>query len=276
MAPRNTLAPWQPPVLTQAFDIHRLQAGAATCLALLKPDAGHPLQTSLHAKGLLLWLTGQTMAFPLNHAASRFDAVRAPLTGLAPRLWEVRAGENALPPREVKVELLPGDNVSFHFVFPLPPGIEQLTLRAPRLPDLPTGHRQFVIIADDRGSTLTKKLLSAKDNTLEVRLGPGIGSSRAANAGPAPADAAPTAWGFIKLGVEHIWTGFDHLLFLFALLIVCRSFRSIVAIVTCFTLAHSLTLALATLEVVNLPARLVESRAGDLRLPSAGALRVQR
>lgn len=189
---------------------------------------------------------------------AEFDAVRAPLTGLAPRLWEVRAGENALAPGEVKVELLPGDNVSFHLVFPLPPGVEQLTLRAPRLQDLPTGHRQFVIIADDRGSTLTKKLLSAKDGTLEVRLGPDIGSDRAATAGPASAGAAPTAWGFIKLGVEHIWTGYDHLLFLFALLMVCRSFRSIVAIVTCFTLAHSITLALATLEVVNLPARLVE------------------
>jgi hydrogenase/urease accessory protein HupE len=65
-------------------------------------------------------------------------------------------------------------------------------------------------------------------------------------------------WAFIRLGVEHIWTGYDHLLFLFALLVVCRSFRSIVAIVSCFTLAHSLTLALATLEIVNLPSRLVE------------------
>ena len=46
--------------------------------------------------------------------------------------------------------------------------------------------------------------------------------------------------------------------FLFGLLIVCRSFRSIVTIVSCFTLAHSLTLALATLNVINLPARWVE------------------
>ena len=48
-------------------------------------------------------------------------------------------------------------------------------------------------------------------------------------------------------------------MFLFALLVVCRSFRSIVAIITCFTLAHSITLALATLEVVNLPSRFVEA-----------------
>lgn len=65
--------------------------------------------------------------------------------------------------------------------------------------------------------------------------------------------------GFVKLGVEHIWLGYDHLLFLFALLVVCRSFRSIVAIVSCFTLAHSITLALATFDVVNLPSRVVEA-----------------
>jgi hydrogenase/urease accessory protein HupE len=63
----------------------------------------------------------------------------------------------------------------------------------------------------------------------------------------------------VKLGVSHIWTGYDHLLFLFALLVVCRSFRSIVLIVSCFTLAHSITLALATLDMVNLPSRPVEA-----------------
>ena len=48
------------------------------------------------------------------------------------------------------------------------------------------------------------------------------------------------------------------MLFLFALLVVCRSFRSIVTIISCFTLAHSLTLALATLNLVNLPSRITE------------------
>ena len=186
-----------------------------------------------------------------------FEAVRPQLTALAPQLWEVRAGETVLTPRAPKAELLAGDNVSFVLVFPLPPDAEKLTLRAPRMPDLPGGHRQFVIISDARGSTITKKLLSAKDATMEVPLRGGAPAGGTV-AGSEPAGEAPTVWGFIRLGVEHIWTGYDHLLFLFALLVVCRTFRSIVAIVTCFTLAHSLTLALATLELVNLPARFVE------------------
>ncbi|MEO6034548.1 MAG: HupE/UreJ family protein, partial [Verrucomicrobiota bacterium] len=63
---------------------------------------------------------------------------------------------------------------------------------------------------------------------------------------------------FFLLGVHHIWTGYDHLLFLFALLIVCDSFASIGKIVTCFTLAHSLTLALATLNIVQIRSSVIE------------------
>lgn len=86
---------------------------------------------------------------------------------------------------------------------------------------------------------------------------------------------------FIWQGVLHIWIGIDHVLFLIALLLTAvlerrrdeasgrtswqpvADFRSafwkIVAIVTTFTVAHSITLALAALDVISLPSRLVES-----------------
>jgi len=64
--------------------------------------------------------------------------------------------------------------------------------------------------------------------------------------------------GYARLGVEHILTGIDHLLFLLGLLVACRRFRTVAAIVTCFTVAHSVTLALAALGVVTLPSRVVE------------------
>jgi hydrogenase/urease accessory protein HupE len=60
------------------------------------------------------------------------------------------------------------------------------------------------------------------------------------------------------LGVEHILSGYDHLLFLFALLIVAASFWNTVTVVTAFTVSHSLTLALAWFGFITLPARLVE------------------
>lgn len=189
---------------------------------------------------------------------TEFEMIRAQLLAVAPQLWDVREGDRVLTPRDARVELLPGDNVSFHLVFPRGPRGSTLTLRATKLPDLPTGHRQFVVVSDERGSVITKKLLKAQDIGLDVPLGIAVASGQAVETSSVGTDY-PTAWEFIKLGVEHIWTGYDHLLFLFALLVVCRSFRSIVGIISCFTLAHSLTLALATLDVLALPPRLVEA-----------------
>jgi hypothetical protein len=88
-----------------------------------------------------------------------------------------------------------------------------------------------------------------------------------------------TVWngfvGFIRLGTWHIWIGIDHVLFLIALILpsVLRrrageweavpNFRpalmNMIAIVTCFTIAHSITLSIAALGVVRLPARPIEA-----------------
>lgn len=62
---------------------------------------------------------------------------------------------------------------------------------------------------------------------------------------------------FLKLGVEHIFLGYDHIAFLIALIVVSR-FRELVAIVTSFTVAHSITLILAVLVIERLPVRLIE------------------
>ena len=64
---------------------------------------------------------------------------------------------------------------------------------------------------------------------------------------------------FVRLGIEHILTGWDHLLFLLALLVPGGGVLAFVKIVTAFTLAHSVTLSLAVLDIVTLPGRLVEA-----------------
>jgi len=63
---------------------------------------------------------------------------------------------------------------------------------------------------------------------------------------------------FVLLGVEHILTGYDHLLFLAALLLPGGRLLTLLKIITAFTVAHSITLALAVLGVVTIPDRLVE------------------
>ncbi|AZU64877.1 hypothetical protein CHR53_06540 [Neobacillus mesonae] len=64
---------------------------------------------------------------------------------------------------------------------------------------------------------------------------------------------------FFKLGTLHILTGYDHLLFLFALLLRKQTFKQYAAIITSFTIAHSITLSLAVLGWVTLPSRFVEA-----------------
>jgi hypothetical protein len=93
----------------------------------------------------------------------------------------------------------------------------------------------------------------------------------APDAAPA-AGPIPTYW--IE-GIWHIWIGYDHILFILTLLLPAvlrregarwlpaasmrQAFLHVAGIVTAFTLAHSVTLSLAALDVVNLPSRLVES-----------------
>lgn len=60
------------------------------------------------------------------------------------------------------------------------------------------------------------------------------------------------------LGVHHIATGWDHLVFLLGLVLLCRSMRALLAVVSAFTVAHSLTLGLAAAGLVSPPGSLVE------------------
>ena len=63
---------------------------------------------------------------------------------------------------------------------------------------------------------------------------------------------------FVPAGVEHILIGPDHLLFLVGLLLLGGSLRQLALVVSAFTVAHSITLSLAALNVLNPPARIIE------------------
>ncbi len=63
---------------------------------------------------------------------------------------------------------------------------------------------------------------------------------------------------FIGLGIEHIWTGFDHILFLISLLMLGGELGYLLKIVTAFSVSHSFTLFLAALNIISVPSRWVE------------------
>lgn len=76
---------------------------------------------------------------------------------------------------------------------------------------------------------------------------------------PARQSAWSVAGTYLTLGVEHILTGIDHLLFVLALLLLTKGTWRLVKTVTAFTVAHSITLGLATLGIVHVPSRPVEA-----------------
>jgi hydrogenase/urease accessory protein HupE len=76
---------------------------------------------------------------------------------------------------------------------------------------------------------------------------------------PKTASPLETAGVYLKLGVEHILSGVDHLLFVLALIILTRGGWKLVKTVTAFTLSHSVTLTAPTLGFVHVPQRSVEA-----------------
>ncbi|GMG83523.1 HupE/UreJ family protein [Paralimibaculum aggregatum] len=118
-----------------------------------------------------------------------------------------------------------------------------------------------------RGGRIAVEGLAATRTDVLLRYETADGRAAAVRLTPdAPAATVPEDPGaatvlatYLPLGVEHILEGIDHLLFVLALLLLVRRWRRLLAAVTAFTLAHSLTLAGATLGLIDLPGPPVEA-----------------
>ncbi len=128
------------------------------------------------------------------------------------------------------------DGIEVAAALACPPGT--LTYTAGFLGALEPGHRQYVVA---NGEPITVLDAGRPTATFTGASDPGEVGGR-----------------FFGLGVEHIWTGYDHLLFLFGLLLAAPSLRAMLLIVTGFTVAHSITLSAAALGLVTLPSSVVE------------------
>ncbi len=134
--------------------------------------------------------------------------------------------------------------VVFQVRYTCPEVPSRLTLAVPLLDGLAPGHRHLARVF--RTGKANVRVLDRSHATWTLD-----------EASP-PASATRMAWSMLKLGIEHILTGADHLVFLLGLILVGGRLRSLVGVVTAFTLAHSITLALASLSVLTPSPRLVE------------------
>jgi hydrogenase/urease accessory protein HupE len=183
-----------------------------------------------------------------NFTAEEFEVARPKLEELARQMLELKSGGALLQPIAAKAELDATNGVQFYVTF-LGDAKLPLTARSNILARLTRGHRQIVSLRDDKGESVNDQILTGQHNLFD---------SAASTAKQPQAAPSFSFWEFFKLGVEHIFTGYDHLLFLFALLIVGGTLVEAAKIITSFTVAHSLTLAVATLGWVNLPSTIVE------------------
>jgi hypothetical protein len=114
------------------------------------------------------------------------------------------------------------------------------------------------VTIDGLDATLTDVLARVEraDGTSQVmRLTP-TAPGFVVESAPRPLAVAAT---YVRLGIEHIWLGIDHLLFVLGLLILVQGRRRLIGTITAFTVAHSITLAAATLGVVRLSQAPVEA-----------------
>jgi hydrogenase/urease accessory protein HupE len=161
-----------------------------------------------------------------------------------------------------------GENLRLGLYVELPDGCTNVTPpRAAMVGSAFTERWTLKCVAGLAGGTIHIAGLIATMTDVLVRLERLDGSAQVTRLTPsAPSlvvEAAPRATQvaatYLKLGVEHILLGIDHLLFVLALLILVTGTRRLIATVTAFTVAHSLTLAGATLGLVHVPGPPVEA-----------------
>jgi HupE / UreJ protein len=132
------------------------------------------------------------------------------------------------------------------------PAADDLRIRSDLLFDVAPSHLHFARVR--RGSSPPlERVLSDAERTWRLLDA----------ASPHAAEEQGTSFvGYVLLGIEHIVTGYDHLAFLLALLLMQTSLREVAKVVTGFTVAHSITLGLATLGYVHPQAVAIEALIG--------------
>jgi len=134
------------------------------------------------------------------------------------------------------------DGVALTAHWQCPRLVEELSVRVGFLDTFPTGaaHLSRIRFGPDE---ISQRVAQAEEPSFEARY---VRSTKS------------ELFRFVRLGVTHIFTGYDHLAFLLGLLLLGGSLKRLIGIVTAFTVAHSITLALAALDVLAPSPRIVE------------------
>jgi len=149
----------------------------------------------------------------------------------------VRSDDAPCPGALTAALLAEEDGFVLRATYTCPAPIARAKIDFPLLDALSQGHRHIARGAG--GVHVVETVISRSQRSFELGAPPGA----------APPPAKTDHLSMLELGVEHILTGYDHLVFLLGLVLVGGRWRSLLWVVTAFTLAHSITLGLAALGV---------------------------
>jgi HupE / UreJ protein len=154
------------------------------------------------------------------------------------------------------------DHIGYDFTFELAPGQSpphSITVKQDVLNEFSFApgnpwEATYVVKITQRAQLLQEGLLFTSREPISLTC---KWDQSATSNGP-PRPESSMAWAFLRHGIHHILSGYDHLLFIAGLVLAVVSLWDLLKVVTAFTLAHTLTLTLAVLDVVRLSNRIVE------------------
>jgi len=214
----------------------------------------------LFARKDIAFLVAMDKNYDGSISEDEFQAVHPEIQSLLVTAVDVRSATGRLQPTSIRIVPVQGDavNVDYDYEFT---STSEIKIHIPLLTKLARGHRQHLTVRDVNGTLLAQHILDARSPAITLK-------------GSTQAGLAVLRQYFVE-GVWHIWIGFDHILFLLTLLLPAvliykqsrwysrdtlrPAMTDILKTVTAFTIAHSITLALAVMDIVNMPGRLVES-----------------
>lgn len=179
------------------------------------------------------------------------DRIELPST-VAAHLFKLTAGGNLLEAQSCVGR--PGETESMIIATYSKPPTEALLIEAQYFELIPDVRPGPFAAADQDGQRIATALLTKESSSVTVPLR-SLGES---HSGEPTRPAEISFYEFLNLGIKHILIGFDHLLFLCALLAGVQKIRPMLVIITCFTFGHSITLALAALEWVTVSSGVIE------------------
>ncbi len=178
---------------------------------------------------------------------SELEQFYVEIEGCVATMLSLKMGETLLTPTRQEVKLSEEKDLDATIYY-VPVQASELLIEATYLARLDENYGS-TLTATSEHEFLAQKFLQGENRTLLLKLGDSEALS----------PQRESFGSFVLLGIEHIVLGFDHLLFLAGLLVLGRQWKYLIAVITAFTIAHSMTLVLSALGLIFLPGRLVEA-----------------